>query len=106
MGRWAQRTRSGGGTPSNPTLANMIEAQQESSIELSVEWNSPAPIGNFDLADFITVTGAFVPTSMSQVNPTTILFEFADDLSGETELQYTGDTPGFLTPDSVPITPI
>lgn len=100
MGRWAQRTRSGGGKSINFITA----AVEQSEFDLVLTYLNAIDASEFELPDFDTEPGFFEPVAITNDSANEIHLEFGDDISAETDITYQGDTPGVLAPQSKPIT--
>lgn len=100
MGRWAQRTRCGGGKSIN----FMTAAQEIGSTELRVTFLDAVTAAEFGTSDFDTTPGEFEPSGFSNFAPNVLDITFNDSIESETDLNYLGLVPGILANHSVPIT--
>jgi hypothetical protein len=100
MGRWAQRTRGGGGINALNQITFVVQsaiAKEEISYEHAVD------ASQLVAAEFTSNPSGETGVSMIQSSPTVIEVTFTSDVGGDTELVYTGSTPGIQTPQTVPI---
>lgn len=99
MGRWSQRTRSGGGM----SLNWMTQATIGAIDQIEVLYLTPVNVASFSVGDFITDPGTIVPDSLSQFGTNGLLLQMPEDISAEANLIYSGDTSGVLSPQTVTI---
>lgn len=99
MGRWSQRHRCGGGVSIN----FMTQAFVGDIEEVNVVFLTPVTAAAFSLTDFETIPDAFTPTSITQVDPNTLLLDFGEDVSFANSITYVGDVTGILSPTTVTI---
>jgi len=98
MGRWAQRSRRGGG----PHLENFIVgARLVGSLSLRVYYAK-----DVDASQLVANTFESLPSGESgdftqQVAPREVEVVLVGDATGDTSMIYTGTTPGIQTPDGV-----
>jgi hypothetical protein len=103
MGRYAQRRRSGGGPPGAPPLIEMILATVDGT-EVAVDYSGPVTAGDFELTDFLFADGAVNPTVIAQSDTEQLSLTTAAPISADTDLTYSGDAPGILTPQTITLT--
>jgi hypothetical protein len=102
MGRWAQRRRTGAGSgQTSQVLINLVSASLSGGAVAIGTWNAPVSEPDFDPSDFVSSPSNEFGTSLSQSGANGIEVTFSGDVSTDTDFQYTGNTPGVLTPDTV-----
>lgn len=106
MGRWSQRRHCGssGELPVVNNLAHMIAATPIATDQILITYSQAINPAGLSAADFITVPGGFVPILVTGSGDEFLQATFGDAIADETDVQYSGTTPGFLTPDAVAIT--
>lgn len=92
MGRWAQRSRSGGG---GRPINVMIRAVPSGDQFLIITWAGPVGLTTFDVPSFITNEGTTDTGASAPAGPNQLLIGFADDISSATSVTYTGHALGF-----------
>lgn len=89
MGRWAQRTRGSG----NPTLLNSmqlasIQGSGHDIVEVAYAYAIEA--SKLAAADFTSNPSSEVPSTVSQLSVNVVSLQFGVDLTGDTDLTYSG----------------
>lgn len=104
MGRWAQRRRGGGG--GGPDLTNyMVSAQVGGGgFFITLTYLRDITAGDFSLADFISSPSGASPTIINQGDSNQLELTTIVNASSDDEIQYTGDTPGIVTPQQLQYT--
>lgn len=104
MGRWAQRRISGGGPPATPTIVQMISAAFDGLTLVVVTYDGPVTASDFEATDFETHIGGLQPEAVNQMSATELQLDFGVVVTTEAELEYSGDVPNVLTPQTIEIT--
>lgn len=101
MGRWAQRTRAGGGI----TAANfMTKASIQGPVHIVVDYYRPVDADALIPVAFTSLPSATHADDTINVFPNQISLFFPDPIIGDTDLEYTDGTPGIRTPQTIPLT--
>lgn len=100
MGRWAQAKRRGGG-PTAAALIEIIGTTIESEFEVTLTYNGLVDNDDFAFDDFATVPNTAIPDTVQQGAPNQLVLIWPESIAGETGINYAGDTPGVLTPQTV-----
>lgn len=100
MGRWAQRRRAGGGSPS---LNSMIRAVQSGAFSLQVTYASDVSADDFTPGMFAEQTDDIVPVAVFQLSPNSLELNFSSELENASELIYIGNVLGTRTPQTIAI---
>lgn len=103
MGRWAQRTRGGGGA-STSSIIQMVSAHIVDGATITVTYNANITAITFTAADFTTTPSNFSSDLVISQVGTVLTLDFGNDISFETAITYTGSATGIQTPDSVNLT--
>jgi len=103
MGRWAQRRRGGGGATHTP-LVQMVSATAIGAFNIDVAYTGNITAAAFAVTAFATIPSVHQPTLIAQDGPTGLNLTFADNISAETDLEFTNGVSGVLSPDAQPIT--
>jgi len=101
MGRWAQRSRGGGGiTPLNAILkAFIFDADVEDlTYQHNVDASTLVP------AAFVSNPSTRNPTTIAQVTPRKVRLQYPDAIDADTTVTYSGATGGIRTPQTIAIT--
>lgn len=104
MGRYAQRRRSGGGTPALTPLASITSVETDGTDQI-INWDRPVNAADFALTDFVYSDGFQNPLTIIQANPIRFDTTTAVGLSSGT-LTYAGDVPAVVSPQTIDITPL
>jgi hypothetical protein len=101
MGRWAQRTRSGGGiTPLN----FITTALAGGGVTIIINYSRPVDGSQLDQSAFTAEPEGEVANNLTQFDEHGIELQFPDDIAPGGTLVYDGSTPGILTPQTVTTT--
>lgn len=100
MGRWAQRTRGGGGvTPLNL----IVYVKQTGDFTQAITYQRPISRAALNPTAFQSQPTGELSTGLVQDSPRQVTATFDVETIGDVTLTYTGTTPGVLTPQTVPI---
>lgn len=97
MGRWAQRTRAGGGINE---LNSILLATKSGSFSALLTYAFNIDATQLGLADFESELSSEQPDSINQIDNRSVELNFAGDISGDTQIVYSGATGGILTPQT------
>ncbi len=101
MGRWAQRTRRGGGPPINPTAIEIISIQVPNNDTAIVQFSGSVNVADFGLSDLRDRNNGAEPGIKTQTNATTLTFTSWDDLISPGEIfDLITTAPGVVSPQS------
>lgn len=100
MGRWAQRSRSGGGPPAPAALIYIASASNDGFTEVRLRYSAAVDSDDFASIDFELTPGASNPILIAQGDPDELVLTFGDS-SGATSITYNGGFPGLLSPQTV-----
>ncbi|MFZ1058911.1 MAG: hypothetical protein WAP47_06945, partial [Candidatus Rokuibacteriota bacterium] len=67
----------------------------------TVNFSGDVNAGDFALSDFVSQPTNEFPDTIIQTGPTGLLLTFANDIDTDTELTYSGDVMGLLTPQTI-----
>lgn len=101
MGRWAQRRRGGGGSP---TLNQMINVTRDGDEQMIVTYRNVVNVSDLQTSGFLANPGAVTPPGVTQLSPTQLTVDFEADTSAFTTLVYAPPTSGFVAPQQITIT--
>lgn len=104
MGRWAQRRRAGGGPGAAIAIIHLVAATVTGAATMTATYSGPPDISGLDPTDFLAVINGENGDDIAALGGNQIQIHFAGSIFGETTLEYSGTTPGYLTPDSVAVT--
>lgn len=100
MGRWAQRTRGGGGI----NALNHITSARYGAIEIRrLTYREAVDATQLDATKFASGPSGITGIGITQIDPHTIDVEMSSDIGTDTSVTYTGTTPGVQTPQTVTI---
>jgi len=98
MGRWSQRSRAGGG----PGPLNMMLSARITGIDTVLAQYLLATDGTqIDPGGFASQPSSEPGDVIADVTSREIQITFAGNIGGDTRVEYTGDTPRFLTPQTI-----
>lgn len=102
MGQWSHRRhRTKAPTPLNYiTKATLMEIDQ-----LEVTYHYPVDVLATNFGDFISNPSFTIPTSSDQLTNHSIRLFFPTSIETDTDITYNGDTPHFLTPQTILYSP-
>jgi hypothetical protein len=105
MGRWSQR-RLASSTPNDlsRSIAALTVAGQIEPDVLSATYDRTMLATSLSAPAFNSQPSAEVAMMVTQISEFDILLTMSGDVTGDTDLFYTGTTPGFKTPDTCSIT--
>ena len=101
MGQWAARRRRGGRSAGEAATILITDAFASTATEVLVTFSAAITAGDFSLADFALVPSGSTSTSIMQSLATQLSVMFAVNPFTQTDLNYTGDTPGVVTPQTI-----
>lgn len=98
MGRWAQRSRGGGGlNPPNFILsASIID-----DATVQVTYAHPVTAGVFGSFNFEILPSSAFQNAISQVSSNVISLDYGSGVTGEDQLRYAGTAANVVTPQTV-----
>lgn len=99
MGRWAQRTRSGGGASINFP----ISAAHDDPETLIIFFRNPIVPSQLNAADFQVSPSDLFGISVSASGANSVIVAWAVDISTDNFLNFNPTTPGFLAVNGMPI---
>lgn len=98
MGRWAQRSRAGGGvTPLN----FMISGRRADNFNWRITYASAVDAAALSPAAFTTNAGGVTTSLITQIGTREINIIWDDTTTGEVSVTYNGVTPGIQTPQTL-----
>lgn len=97
MGRWAQRTRSGGG---NPSLNSMTRAVFDGTDTILVTYAMSVKDSSLSPGSFTSLPSNTVSVNVVQVDKNRVDVVFGSDVDTDTSIRYNGSTLGFLFPQT------
>lgn len=98
MGRWAQRSRAGGGvTPLNA----MQSGRRVDNFNWRITYAAAIDAAELAAGQFISDPSGVTVSSITQIGPREVAIQWDDTTTAETGIEYTGDTPGVLTPQTL-----
>lgn len=100
MGRWSQRSRTGGGI--NQPLF-MVQALHLGINAIIVTYNREVDAAQFVEIGFVTVPGTYIPDSIDQDSDNVIVLNYSFDVGSETALTWEGASANVLTPQTISI---
>jgi len=98
MGRWAQARRRGGGPP---ILNYITRAQPVAADRVRLHYRSIVSETDFTPTDFTSEPAGTPGDAIVQVGPTLLDLTLLGTVGADTELLYSGATPGVVTPQTV-----
>ena len=104
MGQWAHRRRRGGrGADSAAPLIQITLAEHGDTDTINLEYSAPVTAGDFLATDFTTGPSAFIADNVNQTAPDVLELVFSELVDAESDITYSGATPGILTPQTQPL---
>lgn len=97
MGRWAQRTRAGGGKSG---LTVLVYAHKIPTDTITVAWSDVVKAATFSPSNFASAPSNITCTDIAQTAPNRLSLQMDDDISAETSINYIGTAPGVKSPDN------
>ena len=101
MGRWAQQRRRGGGGQPPPSLAHLVDGLIDVVQPSMVHFTYSAPVSGLLPGNFAVPVDTAFGQILTTVDATHIDVLFDNDVFDGHTAEYTGSTPGVLTPDSI-----
>jgi hypothetical protein len=102
MGRWAQRRIRGGGTNPAATLIEISTAASDDDSIVIATYTGSIDATNFANGDFTSQPSGAASVAILQDSPNSLEIDFNPaTITGDTFIQYSGTTPGVLTPQTV-----
>lgn len=100
MGRWAQRTRQGG---SAVVFNRMIDAAigGSGSDQVEATYMTTQGLTALQASDFTSQSSGEVGDSIAGISGPNVTIQFLNPLSGDTDVTYTGNAAGFITPQTI-----
>ena len=98
MGQWATRHRRGGAAP---LLNYMRDATLLGGDQISIEYAYNVDASRFQAAAFDSTPSGGEGIAVINVNPRLVQMTMDIDVTGDTDLTYTGVTPGVRTPQAI-----
>lgn len=103
MGRWAQRTRGGGGIGGGNALNRIVINKKDSFTQSTETYLKAVNAASFSVGDWISTPGGATVTNIAQGADNKLVLTW-DDIETETGLTYTGVAVGVQTPQSLNFT--
>jgi hypothetical protein len=103
MGRWAQRSRSGGGPPLQGPI-QIQTATKIGSIDIELTYDRDVTSVGFLPQDYTTNASAQAGEFLSHPTPTQVQVTFPSPVDTDVSVTYTGAEPNVLTPQTVAYT--
>lgn len=100
MGRWAQRSRSGGGAQ---VLNSMVGRLFTSPATLRVYYATAVTALAFSGDEFTAQPSGTQALTVTQNGPTAVLLDFGVAVNTDTTLEYAGSATGVVTPQTISI---
>ena len=98
MGRWAQASRTGGGSTA---LNQMRAAVDFGSEDIDVEYTQPVAASSFAFGQHQSQPSGATSSSYTQLTPHKLRITMSDVIDTDTSLQYAGTNPNILSPDTI-----
>lgn len=101
MGRWAQRSIRGGGSQQSTAIIQINAAIQISGLLTILYYSGDVTASEFDTAAFESLASHNQPDTITQGDSEQLQLTWGADTTGDTDIEYTGNTPGVLTPQTI-----
>lgn len=101
MGKWATYSRRGGGTPSVPAILQMIAAFKTGPFDTTLFYNGDVGAPAFGNTDFTSNPSGTIVDVFVVSPPDELFITWFADTTGDTSVTYSGNEPGFLTPQTI-----
>lgn len=80
----------------------MISTTEPDIFTIDVTYNGTVNGADFSSGDFLTTPSSLNPNNVNQLTASKLELDFGiNDISGETDLTYTGVAPGVETPQTI-----
>lgn len=102
MGRWAQRTRRGGGPPT-PSCATIIHALLLDPATVDIDFTIDVDVADFNASDFTVPVDGLTGISIVQAGSNTVEVDLGGSTTVGSILHYAGTAPGVCSPQNATI---
>jgi hypothetical protein len=80
----------------------MLSASEPDAFTIDVDYTGPITATDFIASDFLTTPSVSAAVGVTQNGPGALELDFgAQDISGDTDLTYSGSNPHVLSPDTI-----
>lgn len=102
MGRWAQRRLgSSSGSGASSELVHLVSATIDTTQDSTLVYSGAIDLDDFNESDFTSRPSASIVDSITQPDFNQLSIHWDSPVVGDTHVDYSGDAPGVLSPDTV-----